>query len=45
MKRVLVSAAILLAIGAFVVIAGGASNGNSAAGTYKIQLDNAFGIV
>jgi virulence factor Mce-like protein len=45
MKRVLVSAAILLAIGAFVVIAGGASNSNSAAGTYKIQLDNAFGLV
>ncbi|HET7049637.1 MAG TPA: MlaD family protein [Solirubrobacteraceae bacterium] len=45
MKRVLASAAILLAIGAFVVIAGGASNSNSAAGTYKIQLDNAFGLV
>jgi virulence factor Mce-like protein len=45
MKRVLVSAAILLAIGAFVVIAGGASNNDSAAGTYKIQLDNAFGLV
>jgi ABC-type transporter Mla subunit MlaD len=45
MKRVLLSAGILLAIGAFVVIAGGASNGNSAAGTYKIDLDNAFGLV
>jgi phospholipid/cholesterol/gamma-HCH transport system substrate-binding protein len=45
MKRVLASAAILLAIGAFVVIAGGASNSSSAAGTYKIQLDNAFGLV
>ncbi|MGZ4233700.1 MAG: MlaD family protein [Solirubrobacteraceae bacterium] len=45
MKRVLASAAILLAIGAFVVIAGGASNNDSAAGTYKIQLDNAFGLV
>jgi virulence factor Mce-like protein len=45
MKRVLASAAILLAIGAFVVIAGGASNSDSAAGTYKIQLDNAFGLV
>jgi virulence factor Mce-like protein len=45
MKRVLASAAILIAIGAFVVIAGGASNHDSAAGTYKIQLDNAFGLV
>src|SRR6201995_1056006 len=45
MKRILVSAAILLAIGAFVVIAGGASNNDSAAGTYKIELDNAFGLV
>jgi virulence factor Mce-like protein len=45
MKRVLASAAILLAIGAFVVIAGGASNSDSAAGTYKIELDNAFGLV
>ena len=45
MKRVLVCVAILLAIGAFVVIAGGASNNDSAAGTYKIELDNAFGLV
>ena len=45
MKRILLSAAILLAVGAFVVIAGGASNNDSAAGTYKIELDNAFGLV
>ncbi|HEY8626240.1 MAG TPA: MlaD family protein [Solirubrobacteraceae bacterium] len=44
MKRLLLSAGILLAVGAFVVIAGGASNG-SAAGTYKIDFDNAFGLV
>ena len=44
MKRVLLSAAILLAAGAFIVLAGGASSG-SAQGTYKIQLDNAFGLV
>jgi phospholipid/cholesterol/gamma-HCH transport system substrate-binding protein len=43
-KRLLLSAAILLAVGAFVVLAGGASNGN-AAGTYKIDFDNAFGLV
>ena len=44
MKRALVSVAILVAVGAFVVIATGASKG-SAAGTYKIELDNAFGLV
>src|SRR5665213_1894487 len=44
MKRLLLSAGILLAVGAFVVFAGGASNGN-AAGTYKIELDNGFGLV
>jgi virulence factor Mce-like protein len=44
MKRILLSAAILLAAGAFIVLAGGASNGN-ADGTYKIEVDNAFGLV
>jgi virulence factor Mce-like protein len=45
MKRILLSAAILLAAGAFAVLAGGASNGGNANGTYKIELDNAFGLV
>jgi virulence factor Mce-like protein len=44
MKRILLSAAIVLAAVGFVVLAGGASNG-SANGTYKIQIDNAFGLV
>src|SRR4030081_3416509 len=44
MKRILLSAAIVLAAVGFVVLAGGASNGN-ANGTYKIQIDNAFGLV
>jgi ABC-type transporter Mla subunit MlaD len=44
-KRILLSAVILLAAGAFLVIAGGASNGSTAGSTYKIELDNAFGIV
>ncbi len=44
MKRILISAAILLCAAAFMVIAGGSSNG-TAAGTYKIELDNAFGLV
>jgi phospholipid/cholesterol/gamma-HCH transport system substrate-binding protein len=45
MKRVLFSAAIVLGVGAFLVLTTGASNSNSAAGTYKIELDNAFGLV
>jgi virulence factor Mce-like protein len=44
MKRILLTAVILLGAGAFIFLAGGASN-QSAAGTYKIQLDNAFGLV
>jgi virulence factor Mce-like protein len=44
MKRALVSVVLVLAAGAFVVIAGGASNG-SPAGTYKIEFDDAFGLV
>ena len=45
MRRFLLSAAIVLAAGAFLVLAGGAKNSSSAAGTYKIDLDNAFGLV
>lgn len=44
MKRILLSGALLLAIGAFVVLAGGASSSSSSAGTYRIELDNAFGL-
>ncbi len=44
MKRILASAAVLLAVTGFIFVAGGASNG-SAQGTYKIELDNAFGLV
>ena len=44
MKRILLGGALLLAAAAFVVIAAGASTG-SAAGTYRIELDNAFGLV
>ncbi len=45
MKRILLSAVILLAAGAFLVISGGAKNSANAAGTYKINLDNGFGLV
>src|SRR5581483_1837442 len=46
MKRILASALVLLAAGAFLVLTGGASNGSgNAEGTYTIQLDNAFGLV
>jgi virulence factor Mce-like protein len=44
MKRALLSGAILAAVGAFIVLATGASKG-TAAGTYKIEFDNAFGLV
>jgi virulence factor Mce-like protein len=44
MKRILLSAAILIVAGAFIVLATGASN-KSANGTYKIEFDNAFGLV
>jgi virulence factor Mce-like protein len=43
MKRILLSGSIIAALVAFVVIASGASN-SSSAGTYKIMLDNAFGL-
>jgi ABC-type transporter Mla subunit MlaD len=44
MKRVLISGALLLAAAAFVFLATGASKG-TAQGTYKIELQNAFGLV
>ena len=44
MKRILASAAVLLAVGAFLVFTLGSSSGSSSP-TYKIQLDNAFGLV
>ena len=44
MKRILLSAAIVIATGAFILFATGASN-NSASGTYKIDFDNGFGLV
>ncbi len=44
MKRALLSGAILAAVAAFIVLATGASSG-TAAGTYKIEFDNAFGLV
>jgi virulence factor Mce-like protein len=43
-KRILISAAFLLVAGAFVLLAAGASS-SSSSGTYRIQLDNAFGLV
>jgi virulence factor Mce-like protein len=44
LKRVLLSAILALAVVGFVVVATGAKKG-TAAGTYKIELDNAFGLV
>ncbi len=44
MKRILASAAVLLVAGAFLVLTLGSSSGGGEP-TYKIQLDNAFGLV
>ena len=44
MKRIAISAVLLAMAAAFIIVATGASNG-SAIGTYKIELDNAFGLV
>ena len=46
MRRILAGALAVLAAGAFLFLTLGNSNGNSnGAGTYKIELDNAFGLV
>jgi phospholipid/cholesterol/gamma-HCH transport system substrate-binding protein len=45
MKRVGLIALIVAAAGAFLVFASGSSNQNSVVGTYKIEFDNAFGLV
>src|SRR5437588_12908633 len=45
MKRILASAAMLLAVGAFLFLALGSSNRGYSEGTYKIELDNSFGLV
>jgi virulence factor Mce-like protein len=44
MKRILISGALLLAAAAFVFLSTGASKG-TAQGTYKIEFQNAFGLV
>jgi len=44
MRRILLSAGIVLVLGAFIVIAGGFMSGPSNP-TYKLEFDNAFGLV
>jgi ABC-type transporter Mla subunit MlaD len=44
MRRILATAAVLLAAGTFVFVTLGSKSPNTAA-TYKVQLDNAFGLV
>ena len=44
MRRILASAAVILAAGAFLFFALGSSSGGGGA-TYKVELDNAFGLV
>ncbi|MHB8658347.1 MAG: MlaD family protein [Solirubrobacteraceae bacterium] len=46
MKRLLASATVVILAGAFVFLASGASGGNSSSSpTFKIEFDNAFGLV
>ena len=45
MRRILAGLAALCAIGAFTAISGAAAGSDSAVGTYKIEFDNAFGLV
>jgi phospholipid/cholesterol/gamma-HCH transport system substrate-binding protein len=45
LRRVLLSALVVIAAGAFLVIAGGASNSSTAGTNYNIELGNAFGLV
>ena len=45
MKRILLSASILVALAVVLGIAGGGSSASSATPTYKIELDNAFGLI
>jgi virulence factor Mce-like protein len=44
-RRIALTAAVVLAAVTFAVIAAGAGNDANASGTYKIELDNAFGLV
>jgi virulence factor Mce-like protein len=45
MRRLLATAVVVAAIAAFAVVSIAASSDSSAAGTYKIEFDNAFGLV
>ena len=48
MRRIVISAAVLLAVVGFVVLATGAANGSGSSSggspTFKVELDNAFGL-
>src|SRR5438477_11709645 len=45
MKRLLASAALVLAVGGLVVLLSSSSSSGKSDPTYKIELDNAFGLV
>ena len=45
MRRILTGLAVLIAIAATAVVSGAATGADSAAGTYRIEFDNAFGLV
>ena len=44
MRRILISAVLMMSVAAFLLVATGAGN-SSPLGTYKIEVDNAFGLV
>jgi virulence factor Mce-like protein len=45
MRRILVGAAVVVLVGAFLAVTLGASNSNNSGTTYKIEIDNTFGLV
>lgn len=45
MRRILATLLVLASVGAYALVAGGASDGNSSHPTYWVELDNAFGII
>jgi virulence factor Mce-like protein len=46
MRRILLSGALIAAVAVFMIVAGGSKSGSTERGkTYKIELDNAFGLV
>jgi ABC-type transporter Mla subunit MlaD len=45
MRRILATAAVLIAVGAFLLVTLGSTSTNTGTATYNVELDNAFGLV